>query len=161
MSETKTTKPRVKKFKPDDDIACRSVRCGKLTHESHKTFMRYEWSGYGDVCDVKYQDLIALRASKSTLLYAPWIIIENKELCAQWEDVAKLYDSFEGFEDAEAIFELSNDEFETLLRRAPQGMVNVITSTAIKMLRDNTLDSITKIRIIDDVFDTDLSMFMS
>lgn len=150
-------KAEPKKYGMSDYITCKSVRYGKLSYIAKKSGMLYEWSDFGDICEVEYGDLLALKASKSVFLYEPWFIILDDELAKQW-NLTSLYSYFEELEEAEEfISTVSASELRKRLMSAPKGYKDIILYTAGRMVREHRLDSISTIRAIDDVMHTKLA----
>ncbi|MEY8365742.1 hypothetical protein AALA22_08880 [Anaerovoracaceae bacterium 41-7] len=148
-----------RKFETDDYIPCRSVRSGQMQYISRKSGMAYEWSDFGDVCDVAYGDLLALKAAKSKFLYEPWFIIENEQLVNEWK-LSDIYKYFDEFDDAEDFILQGAAKVRNGLKNAPRGYKDLILDTAGHMLRAGRLDSFATIKAIDDVMNTQLLMLV-
>lgn len=155
--KTAPAKKPARKFEMDELITCRSVRGGSLTHVSNKTGQRYEWSDFGDVCEVEYQDLLYLRASKNELLFGPWIVIENDELLTQWKEIKPLYKVIGKYNTLDEIYDLPFNQFTKVLRELPTDMRPTIISGVIYRLKNGNFDSINKLRAIDDEYGTDIA----
>lgn len=148
-----------RKYVSGDYIPCRSVRSGHMQHLAKKSGMIYEWSDFGDVCEVEYGDLLALKASKSKFMYEPWFIIEDDQLAEDWK-LSEIYSYFEGSDDAEDFLLKGAVEVRRKLMTAPQGYKDLIVDTAGRMIRSGMLDSIATIQAIDDVMHTQLNMLI-
>ena len=85
-------KKKLRKFAQDDMILCKSVTYGELLLPGKKSKLLYIWSNYGDVTEVEFQDLQALRSTRSTYLMNPYFVIEDEELLEQWPELKALYD---------------------------------------------------------------------
>lgn len=156
-------KPVVKaprKFAPDDMIVCRSVTYGELFLTGPKSRLRYSWSNYNDTTEIPFQDLQALRSTKSNYLYRPRFIIEDEELVEQWsKDLKPIYDNIVDM-DVEEIFKLPRGKFEAALKKAPKGVQQAVKNIAGDMIMDGTLDSVAKIKAIDEILGTDLKLYL-
>ena len=64
-------KKAARKYAPEDMITCRSLTYGELLMTGKKTKVLYSWANYGDVTDVEYQDLLALKSTRSSYLLKP------------------------------------------------------------------------------------------
>lgn len=117
-----------RKYVSGDYIPCRSVRSGHMQHLAKKSGMIYEWSDFGDVCEVEYGDLLALKASKSKFMYEPWFIIEDDQLAEDWK-LSEIYSYFEGSDDAEDFLLKGAVEVRRKLMTAPQGYKDLIVDT--------------------------------
>lgn len=157
--EVEVKKP-ARKFKPGDMIPCKCVRPNRVIFHSQKTDSRYVWFGYGDIVEVDYADLLAMKSAKMAYLYKPLIIIMDDELVAQWaRDLADLYSSYIVYDNLEDFFELSNEEFEEQLINSTPGFRELIKIVTAKKIKDESLDSRKKIQIIDEVLGTDFYEF--
>ena len=56
----------VKKFAQDDMIPCRSVTFGELLVTGPKTKLLYSFANYNDITEIEFQDLQALRSTRSS-----------------------------------------------------------------------------------------------
>lgn len=162
-AEKTETKKEVRKFKPDDLIPCKSVVEGSLTYVG-VSGMRYEWSGYGDVRELPYQDIVSLRSRKSPFLYAPWLIVEDEdflEIANHKKDFEKMYELYSSFETTDGFFDCSPEEMKAKLQNAPAGFKQLIIESAGKLIRSGELDSIGMINAIDDVLGTNIKMMLN
>lgn len=150
-----------RKFAPDDMITCRSVTYGELLLTGPKSRLLYRWSNYNDTTEVPFQDLQALRSTKSSYLYRPRFIIEDEELVEQWsKDLKPLYDNIVDM-DVEEIFKLPIGKFKAALKKAPKGVQQAVKNIAGDMIMNGTLDSVQKIKAIDEILGTDLKLYLS
>lgn len=152
----KTTKI---KYNSSDLIPCKSVRYGKMQYISKKSGTIYEWSDFGDVCELEYSDLLALKASKSVFLYDPWFLILDEDLQDAWK-LKELYSYFNNFDEVEEFLKQSASDIAKNLESAPRGYQDVIRYTARNMLQNGTLDSVAKIKTIDRILHTQLSVLL-
>ena len=159
-AESKIVEPVIEReYKGDDLIPCRSMTKGELIYVGKKTKEVYTWADYDDVTEVEYQDLQALRSTRSAYLNAPYFVIENEELIEQWPELKKLYEKIAAV-DIDKMFDLPLNKFKTALRNLPAGFKDSIKNIASAKILDGTLDSISKIKAIDEVFNTDLKLLI-
>ena len=161
-NETKqtSTKPSTKKYNTDDEIMCKSVCFGLLEYISKKDGIVYRWEDFGDIVPVRYSDLLALKTSRSKFLYQPWFIILDEDLVKMWklEDINKYFDEISDIEDF--LIDSKIPHIEKQLKNAPDGYKELVVQTAGRLLRENRLDSIAKLRTIDELLDTKLSLLI-
>ena len=149
-----------RKYAPDDMITCRSVTYGELLLTGPKSRLLYRWSNYNDTTEIPFQDLQALRSTKSSYLYRPRFIIEDEELVEQWsKDLRPLYDNIVDM-DVEEIFKLPIGKFKAALKKAPKGVQQAVKNIAGDMIMNGTLDSVQKIKAIDEILGTDLKLYL-
>lgn len=162
--ETEVKKPVVKvtrKYDPDEQITCRSITYGELLVVGPKSKLLYSWSNYGDTTPVEYQDLQALRSIRSAHLLKPRIVVEDEELIAQWgKDFENMYSKIVDV-DVEKILDLPLGKFKTALKNAPNGVQQAVKNIAGEKILDGSLDSLAKIKAIDEILGTDLKLYLS
>ena len=157
VKQTLPTK-EVKKFKPDDQIPCRSLVPWKLIDVGLDKNI-YSWTNYGDVEYVTYRDLQAMR--RRSIVKDALILIEDPDLCEQWKhDLGDVYKRYIGVDYPEEFFDLSDDEFEKNLVNAPDVFKDVIKFTAVDMIRNENYPTLQKLTIIDRVLGTGIKEFL-
>lgn len=163
VKETKTVKTTTKtpkKYAPTDMIPCRSITYGELLVTGAKSKLLYTWSNYGDITEMEFQDLQALKSTRSSYLYKPRFIIEDLELVEQWNsDFGKLYESIVGT-DVEELFKLPIGQLKAKLKKAPVGVQQAVKNVAGEKIMNGSLDSLAKIKAIDEILGTDLKLYI-
>lgn len=155
----KKTAPR--KFAPDDMITCRSITYGELLLTGPKSRLLYRWSNYNDTTEIPFQDLQSLRSTKSSYLFRPRIIIEDEELLEQWnKDFGDMYKNIVDI-DVEDLFKLPLNQFKARLKKAPKGVQQAVKNIAGEMIMNGSLDSLAKIKAIDEILGTDLKLYLA
>lgn len=149
-----------RKYEPDELITCRSITYGELLLTGKKSKLLYSWANYGDTTEVEYQDLQALKSTRSTYLYKPRFIIEDEELVEQWgKDFIDMYKNIIDV-DVEDMFKLPLNQFKSKLKKAPKGVQQAVKNIAGEKILNGTLDSLVKIRAIDEILGTDLKLYI-
>lgn len=153
-------KKPARKFAADDMISCRSITFGELLLVGPKSKLLYTWSNYGDTTEMEYQDLQALKSTKSSYLYRPRFIIEDEELVEQWSrDFKAMYDNIVEV-DVEDMFKLPLNQFKAKLKKAPKGVQMAVKNIAGEKIMNGSLDSLKKIKAIDEILGTDLKLYI-
>lgn len=156
---TKKTAPR--KFAPDDMITCRSITYGELLLTGTKSKLLYSWANYGDTTEVEFQDLQALKSTRSSYLFRPRFVIEDEELAEQWsKDLGDMYKDIVHV-DVEDLFKLPLNQFKAKLKKAPKGVQQAVKNIAGEKIMNGSLDSLSKIKAIDEILGTDLKMYLA
>ena len=159
QKEKPEVKVETKTFKPDDVIPCRSVTPWKLNALGVDRRTVYHWEYYGDVDYLTYRDLQALR--RTNYITKPKILIEDPDLCYQWRrELGDTYKYFLGVEYPEEFFDLSDNDFEKLLKQAPDTVKEVIKVTAMNMIKNENYPTIQKLTLIDNILGTCLKEFI-
>lgn len=164
VEQEETKKASVKtprKFAPDELITCRSVTYGELILSGVKSKLMYIWSNYGDTTEVEFQDLQALKSTHSSYLYRPRFIIEDEELIEQWsKDFGEMYKNIIDV-DVDDLFDLPLNQFKARLKKAPKGVQQAVKNIAGEKILNGSLDSLQKIKAIDEILGTDLKLYLS
>lgn len=157
----KPTVKEVRKYAPNEIIPCRSITYGELLLPGAKSKMLYTWANYGDITEIEFQDLQALKSTRSTYLFKPRFIIEDEELIEQWKnDLGKIYDDIIAT-DVEAMFKLPTNQLKAKLKKAPAGIQQAVKNLAGEKIMNGSLDSLAKIKVIDEVLGSDLKLYIS
>lgn len=150
--------PKKKVFDQSDGIKCRSVVEGGLYMEGLKTQMLYAWTEYGDISEVEYRDLAAAVRSKSKFVYNPWFIIEDEDFLAEFPQVKKFYNDSYSIKELRDILQLPIGEMVETIKKLPESVMDTMKSIAGKQVASGQLDSVRKIKALDEIFGTDLNL---
>lgn len=162
-SENESAKPQPikihKTFNPNDEIPCKSVTPWKLTAVGVDKNTVYHWEYFGDIEYIKYRDLQALR--RTEYVTKPSFIIMDDDLVEQWKrELGDRYKYFKSIDYPEEYFDMDDDEFEDMIKSAPEWLGEIVKVTAMTMIRAENYPSIKKIRIIDDMLGTCIKEFI-
>ena len=152
-------KKEPRKFAQDDMILCKSVTYGELLLPGKKSKLLYIWSNYGDTTEVEFQDIQALRSTRSAYLMNPYFVVEDEELLEQWPELKALYDKTMAL-DIDSLFSLPINQFKKKLRDIPIGFKDPIKNIAGEKIRNGSLDSIAKINALDEILGTELKLMI-
>lgn len=150
--------PEKRKFENEDPIPCESITVGELRMKGIKSNVNYIWAGRGDVTDVEYQDLVAAIRSSKSQVYSPSFIIKDEDFIKAFPQVAKIYDSMYTTQDLREVFNLPPSQMKNVILSLPEGAKQSIRNMAASMIEKGTLDSVQKIKILDEIFDTKLML---
>ena len=158
VEQTASSAVAVRKYEADDTVPVRSITKGELLMPGRKSGILYRWAGAGDVEEVEYQDLYALKVRRSAYVYEPLCVIDDEELLAdpKWKDVVALYQTMYDTEDISAILRLPVNQFKKVLKQVPKGLLNSIKVEVATQIENGKFDSINKIKAIDELCGTDL-----
>lgn len=149
----------IKKFAPDDLIPCRSIVPWYLETVGLDKITTYKWPNYGDIEYVAYRDLQSWR--RKPVVKDGMILIEDADICDQWKnDLGAMYQKYLNVDYPEEFFEVSDDQFEKMLKEASDVFKEVIKYTAIDMIRNENYPSVQKINIIDNILGTGIKEFL-
>lgn len=149
------TKPKKKRvFQKDDLIKCHSIMSGKTFMDGIKTKDMYVFESLGAEAEVAYQDLVAALNVNSVFLFRPFIVVDDEDFIAQSPKLKKFYDSMYSVNDLTQILNLSPSEIKKELSKLTVGARQSIRSIISDSIANGTLDSVSKIKAIDEFFGT-------
>ena len=155
----KVKKKEPKKYEATDGIPCRSITSGGLYMEGIKSRILYEWSDDGDVTEVEYQDIVAAIRSNVSYINKPYFIIEDEDIIAQFPQLNKIYASMYSIKDLrDVLTETTPSAMKATILSLPDGAKESIKNIASQMISKGTLDSVQKIKILDEIFNTELML---
>lgn len=154
--ETRVVEPR--KFDNADVISCRSITAGELILNGAKSGSKYVWSNDGDYCEVEYRDLVNLVRSGSAYVNAPLFIIEDEDFLNEFPKVREVYEALYSINDLKDILRLPVNQMKSTINSLPEGAKKSLQNLASTMISNGQLDSLNKIKAIDEIFDTKLEV---
>ena len=159
-SENKETveKKKKKSFEASDGILCRSVVSGYLYVEGIKTGMMYSFTDYGDETEIEYRDLVAAIRSKDKAVYGPRFIVEDKDFLAEFPALEKFYTDQFTSKDIREILAMPENEMVAAIQKLPTPVLETLKTMAAKQVSSGQLDSVKKIKALDEIFGTDLNL---
>ena len=157
MATIDNEKPvKVKKYAKTTLIPCRSICNGVLYVHGPNSNEDYMFWDFDDVQDIQYQDLDAFVKRHANCIYKPQFIIEDEDYIAQNPGIQKIYDSMYTKKDLREILGLPKDQMVKAINELPTGAKEAIKGLASSMIERGTLDSIEKVKALDEIFDTKL-----
>jgi len=154
-----TPKPAKKKtFDPSEGIKCRSVVTGQLFLEGFKTKMPYQWTNYGDVVEVEYRDLQALVLQKSGYVFNPFFIIDDEDFVEEFPFLKKFYEQNYTVKELNDILQHPVEQMISEINALPKSAVDTLMKIASNQVALGQIDSVKKIKALDEIFDTDLNL---
>lgn len=158
-ADEKDVKKEKKTYAPSDGIPCKSITNGGLYMPGLKSNILYTWIDAGEVIDVECQDLQAAIRSNNGYVMNPLFVIEDEEFVAQFPQLKKIYETLYSVGELEdVITKLSPGSMKATILSLPKGAQDAIKHLASKMVSDGRLDSVKKIKTLDEIFDTEMSV---
>lgn len=155
--EEKVT-PAKKQFDANDGILCRSVTHGKLFVDGLKTGMKYIFTDYDDETEIEYRDLVALVRARDKSVYNPRFIIMDEDFIDEYPTLNKFYTEHFSVMNIREILDMPEYQMREEISKLPKGAVKTLKTIAAKAIADGEIDSIRKIKALDEAFGTDLSL---
>lgn len=156
--EAITTVAKAREYTAEDLIPCRSVTQGELLMPGKRSGILYKWFAMGDTIEVEYQDLLALNSSRSSYLYEPYFVIEDEELLSQnrWKGLGDIYKKLYAEQDMDKILNLPPAQLKQMLLKFPDSYKRALAIEVATRIDRGTYDSINRIKVFDEVMNTDL-----
>lgn len=148
--------PAKKKYAADDPVSTTSVTSGLLIMEGLKTGILYRWIDAGDNVDVEYADIMAAIRSGSNYIYKPRFVIDNEDIVSDYKNIREMYDNLYDKEDLKKVLTLPADQMKKVILQFPEGVKKTIQSMAITAIERKELDSIQRIKTLDEIFGTQM-----
>lgn len=166
-NDTATIKEQItnkKKFNDEDLIPCRSITNGKLIFVGKKSGMVYRWTDYNDVEYVEYRDLLfAVRnTNDNSIIYRPRFIIMDEDFIAENKKLAEFYKNiYTTTEFEELVMDCSVNQLIATVKQLPEGAKECLKGVVSTMISDGRLDSVKKIKVFDEIFDTNMLLMLA
>lgn len=148
-----------KAYSADDGIPCTSICVGELLLIGEKTGNKYDWVERGDVVEVEYQDLVAWVRMNASCIKNPYFVVEDEDFLALYPQVKEVYGTMYSYRDLrKVITDLDATSMKLTIQSLPKGAQESIKAIASSMIRDGQLDSVSKIKTLDEIYSTDFML---
>lgn len=150
-----------KSFKPNDGIPCTSITSGGLFMVGKKTGTLYSWVDSGDVAYVEYADLVAEVRSRGMYAFRPRFVVDDQDFINEFPELDTLYVKLYSKRDLEQILSLSPTQMRSVIDGLPDGAKDAVKTMAVTAIERGELDSINRIKVIDEIFGTNMLLKMT
>lgn len=147
-----------KKYNATDSIPCKSITAGELGMIGIKSGINYKWADRNDITEIEYQDLVAAIRQNDSYITKPYFIIEDKIFLEQFPQIKKIYDTIYSGKDLKDILKLNISEMRSTIITLPDGAKESLKNIASTQISTGQLDSVKKIKILDEIFGTQLML---
>lgn len=157
-SENTVAKPKVekRKFEPEELLSCVSITPGELFFIGTKSGRLYSWADIDSVIDVEYRDLDYAATAGNAMMLKPRFVVQDKDFVEQHKRLKEVYDGLYTDGDLREILNLSVSQMKKAIEVLPDGAKDSIKVIATTLIDNGQLDSIKKVKVLDEIFDTDL-----
>lgn len=156
--ESATVKPERKKYADDDMIPCVSITPGELFFMGERSKNLYTWADADDVIEVEYRDLNYAARSRNKIMYKPRFVVQDREFVEQFKELDAVYTGLYEVKDLKAILDMPTAQMMNAIAALPPGALDAIKSLAMGRIQSGRLDSIQKVKALDEYFDTNMLM---
>lgn len=140
-----------------DMIPCHSVWFGGL-NVTCPSGNSYSFSDYGSPCDISYRDLINLIRKNSEHIFLPRFVIDDDEFLKDFPTIKRVYADMYTTSDLLQILKLPNAKMKSEIEKLPAETKNVLCKMIATEIASGRLDSISKVRMLSEMFDSDFDL---
>lgn len=159
--EVKETENKERVYKDGDMIPCRSITVGQLFVEGAKTRTLYKWADYGYVEEMDYADLLYdIRSASNSYSNKPCFVIEDPELVSRFPKLEDVYATLYTNGDFEELLSKDADTIQRIVPTLPKRAQESLKSYAATQIRNGQFDSMNKIRVLDEIFGTNMGAIL-
>lgn len=156
VEEKKPVEKAKRKFADDDRISCTSITSGEYLFEGEKSKTIYSWIDAGVTEDMRYDDLTSAIRTRKPCIFKPRIIINDEDVLQDYPEIQRLYDSMYSKDDLSKILSLDAGKMIEVIKQLPDGAKDAIKSMAVTAIENGRLDSVARVRVLDQYFGTDM-----
>lgn len=146
-----------KVFTDSDYILCRSVWSGGLNVDSQSGNL-YRFNDYGSECEINYRDLVTLIRRGSEHVFLPRFVILDEDFLEDFPTVQRVYGTMYTREDLVEILDLPVSRMKTEIAKLPKATKDSMRNLIATQIANGKLDSISKVRELTNIFDSDFNL---
>jgi len=159
--EPSPKKKEKKTFNDSDMITCKSVRNGALYMKGRNSGSLYVWSSVDDEIGVSYRDLLSEVRARSSFVYLPMFIICDEDFVEQFPELKRFYEERYDAKALHKILALPVGSLKDAVLALPSNAQTELMQLACVQIGNGALDSLQKIKVLDEIFGTDLTLVAS
>lgn len=149
---------KVKKtFTDSDYILCRSVTSGGLNVISPSGIL-YRFEDYDSEYEVNYRDLVNMIHRHYEDVFKPRFVILDEDFLEEFPTVKRVYGKMYTMNDLVEILSLPNTAMKREIEKLPKDTKDQMRNLIATRIANGKLDSISKVRILTEVFETDFNL---
>lgn len=147
-------------FTDSDYVLCRSITYGGLYIGGQSGNM-YEFRDYGSECEINYRDLVSLIRKGSDHIFLPRFIILDEDLLDDFPTIKRAYEVAYTRKDLLEILALPTSQMKAAISELPEATQNVLEKMIGEEIANGSLDSISKVRTLSNLFNSDFNLLSS
>lgn len=146
----------VKKITNSTMVECKNGVHGPLIYISRRTAgYMIEWEEFGEVQDIEYGELVAMRGSQPRFFRDNWILIEDADVLKAL-GVAQHYRNALTTENFDDVFSWDAAKIRSDVAKMSDGMKDSIRMRAKELIKEDKIDSRNVIKALNEVLNCDL-----
>lgn len=157
IGEKKFSRMKKPTLDKNELIPVMNITNGTLVYTSRKTGLSVKFEKYGDVEYLEVGELLTMRSGQKRFIDEPWILIMDDEV-VEYLGLDKMYKKLVSPQNVDQIFSFDAETFKEIVDNAPIGYAQLIISRAKAKLKDGSLDSVAKIKVLEDKFKVELAV---
>ena len=151
-----STSTKKKKFDNEDKIPCISITPGEMFFIGEKSDTLYTFADADDVVEIEYRDLKYAVDRKNPMVFKPRFIVQDADFLELYPKLEDLYSGLYSAKDLKDILKLPANSMKTAIESLPIGAQDALKHIAATMIDNGTLDSVQRIKVLDEIFDTEM-----
>ena len=147
-------------FTDSDYVLCRSITYGGLYIGGQSGNM-YEFRDYGSECEINYRDLVSLIRKGSDHIFLPRFIILDEDVLDDFPTIKRAYEVAYTRKDLLEILARPTSQMKAAISELPEATQNVLEKMIGEEIANGSLDSISKVRTLSNLFNSDFNLLSS
>jgi len=136
-------------------IPVMNITNGSLVYISKKTGAEWNWSEYGDIEYMEFQELLSMRSAQKRFFDEPFILVMH-DGAVEHLGLTRMYENMKNPDQIDEVFNLAQKDFEEVVEKSPKGIKHLIVTRARQLYEKGQLDSARKIKYLNERFNTDI-----
>lgn len=159
--ESKPVEEKKVSFNATDLIPCVSMTVGELIMVGIKSGNVYDFVDFGDVVEVEYRDLDSAVRTRSHYIFDPKIVVQNIDFLKMHKNVDEVYNGLYSPSDLVGLLDYPPDKLKAIVKALPIGTQEALKGIVMQRIQDGRLDSVNRVKALDEVFGTKMAIKMS
>lgn len=152
--EVKTSAPKKRKLNRTDLVPIMNYTTGQLVYES-RTGQTWYFTEFGDTDEIELGELVTMKNSQGRILNDGWLLILDDD-AVEYLGLSKKYESLLTPDEIDELFNLSDKKIGDVLEKVSPSAKEVIFNKAKLKMEDGSLNSLSKIKLIEDKLKVEL-----
>nr|DAT97374.1 MAG TPA: hypothetical protein [Bacteriophage sp.] len=155
-TEVKEEVVKKKKFAPEELIPCVSITPGQLFFSGKKSGTLYTFADIDDVVEIEFRDLDYAARSSDKIMLKPRFIVQDSDFINLHSKLDDIYSALHSTSDLESIIKMTPAKMEKIIPSLPLGAKDALRIIAATMVDKGELDSLQRIKKLDELLGTEL-----
>lgn len=150
-----------KKHDEMDLIPCISVTAGELFFVGARSKELYTWANADYITEVQYRDLKYAVMSRDKQVFKPRFVIQDEMFLEEFPELKDIYGPLYSTKDLMEILKQPPAKIKESVEALPEGVKETMKSVVSQMIDDDALDSVQKVRAVDECLGTEMVLKLS